>query len=154
VTNRNIYYYSKLTKTILGMSCPVRKKEDTVSEAGSESSCPVNHNAINPLTMMPPADQRPARGQQTPLSTHRDKSTIPIGSYVPKHQEEGQETWKYPSEQQYFNAMTRKGWKYAATFDSLFCRALYFDAAAHRKWICRIFLRSTMQSTKRAGMKY
>merc|ERR1711865_718191 len=32
------------------------------------------------------------------------------GSYVPSHQKVEQETWAYPSEQQYFNAMTRKGW--------------------------------------------
>ncbi|KDO31566.1 hypothetical protein SPRG_03495 [Saprolegnia parasitica CBS 223.65] len=86
--------------------------------APATGGCPVDHSkmggpsmaGLNTLNFMEPADQSVAKGQSVPLSTQRVASTIPMGSYVPAHQKEGQETWQYPSEQQYFNAMKRKGW--------------------------------------------
>jgi cytochrome c heme-lyase len=39
-----------------------------------------------------------------PLGTHRERSSIPSGK--------GDELrWVYPSEQQFFNALLRKGWQ-------------------------------------------
>ncbi|VEU40201.1 unnamed protein product [Pseudo-nitzschia multistriata] len=76
--------------------------------------------------------QTPLPGQRLPLSTHRAESTIPRGSGSSeppahqvrwdgpnehknenKHEKGGSSTanWVYPSEQQVFNAMKRKGWK-------------------------------------------
>ncbi|OQR92367.1 cytochrome c1 heme lyase [Achlya hypogyna] len=88
-----------------------------VDHGKAAGGCPVDHSqagtsmaGLNALNFMEPADQRVAPGQSAPLSTTRVASTIPMGSYVPAHQKEGQETWQYPSEQQYFNAMKRKGW--------------------------------------------
>ncbi|KAG5192378.1 cytochrome c/c1 heme lyase-domain-containing protein [Tribonema minus] len=49
--------------------------------------------------------------QTVPLSTARQCSTIPKGEVTPQHQPEGANVWVYPSEQQYFNAMKRKGWE-------------------------------------------
>ena len=54
---------------------------------------------------MPPPNQRPAPDQPFLLSTDREKSTIP------KVTEDGSnETWTYPSEQMFWNAMLRKGY--------------------------------------------
>ena len=63
--------------------------------------------------------------QNIPLSTHRVVSSIPRsdsileeeGMEIPKHQVDPMNNnkngsfWMYPSEQQFYNAMTRKGWK-------------------------------------------
>lgn len=57
-------------------------------------------------------------GQTVNLSTTRSLSRIPKGDYTPRHQlmtddDKGSEksrNWIYPSEQQYFNAMRRKGY--------------------------------------------
>ncbi|KAH9137202.1 hypothetical protein AeRB84_017938 [Aphanomyces euteiches] len=111
------------------MSCPVDHKGGAAETTANASGCPVDHSCkandmggcpvdhttltksgLNALNLMEPADQRADPQQKVPLSTHRVASTIPMGSYVPAHQNEGQDTWKYPSEQQYFNAMKRKGW--------------------------------------------
>jgi len=51
---------------------------------------------------MPNLSQEPAPGQPFPLSTSRERSTIP------KAGGKEEETWVYPSEQMFFNAMLRK----------------------------------------------
>ncbi|ETV74983.1 hypothetical protein H257_10588 [Aphanomyces astaci] len=94
-------------------ACPV----DHGAQRGG-GGCPVDHSGpdaaaksgLNALNFMEPADHTVDPKQKVPLSTHRVQSTIPMGSFVPQHQTEGQQTWQYPSEQQYFNAMKRKGW--------------------------------------------
>ena len=61
--------------------------------------------------------QTPHPNQRLPLSTHRASSTIPRGAsdknQTPHHQLGAAESsnWVYPSEQQVFNAMKRKGWE-------------------------------------------
>ena len=62
--------------------------------------------------------QTPQVDQRLPLSTHRSVSSIPRGKpsspqSSPHHQPSDQENnrWIYPSEQQVFNAMKRKGWQ-------------------------------------------
>jgi len=91
-------------------SCPV-KHEDA-----PHSSCPASTSSseTNPLNNMPKvAEQSTWPGQEEALGTNRVKSTIPKGDFTPAHQDnaEQSETWVYPSEQQFFNAMKRKGWK-------------------------------------------
>lgn len=55
-------------------------------------------------------------GQRARLSTQREVSTIPNVDVFPEHQlvpgEEKKERWVYPSEQQYFNAIKKKGYDY------------------------------------------
>jgi cytochrome c heme-lyase len=98
----------------------------TVSGGGGGSGCPSNHDSkaatyvsecpssgavaskmdtIDPLNAMPPPNQRPAPDQPFPLSTKREKSTIPKAT-APN------ETWEYPSPQMFWNAMLRKGWRW------------------------------------------
>lgn len=56
---------------------------------------------------MPPANQNPAPDQPFPLPTARQTSTIP------KVTEDGSNGfWVYPSQQMFWNAMLRKGWKW------------------------------------------
>lgn len=59
--------------------------------------------------------QTPHPGQRLPLSTYRAESSIPRGAAAEEtpHHQLGAETsrWVYPSEQQVFNAMKRKGWE-------------------------------------------
>lgn len=59
---------------------------------------------IDPLNMMPPPNQRPSPDQPFPLPTDRQKSTIPKAGT--------DETWTYPSQQMFWNAMLRKGWRW------------------------------------------
>jgi cytochrome c heme-lyase len=48
------------------------------------------------------------------LSTARVSSTIPISERnkdLPAHQRDAKVTWQYPSEQMFYNAILRKGWR-------------------------------------------
>ena len=95
-------------------SCPVSHDSASLGE----SSCPVIHGnngtvENNPLNNMPKvAEQSVWPGQAQVLSTDRQISTIPKGEFTPIHQKTAGEepTWVYPSEQQFYNAMKRKGW--------------------------------------------
>uniref|UniRef100_A0A1A9VDE3 Holocytochrome c-type synthase n=1 Tax=Glossina austeni TaxID=7395 RepID=A0A1A9VDE3_GLOAU len=73
--------------------------------------CPVRHenSNVNPLNMMPPANQKPAPNQSFPLSIERQTSSIP------KATEDGTaQFWRYPSQPMFWNAMLRKGWRWMA----------------------------------------
>ncbi|KID78171.1 Cytochrome c heme lyase [Metarhizium brunneum] len=83
----------------------------------SASGCPVPHEArttqdkpksllsqLNPLNyMFPDLSQERAPNQAIALPTSREESTIPKGS--------GDGTWEYPSPQQMYNALLRKGYE-------------------------------------------
>lgn len=69
--------------------------------------CPMkgaSANDIDPANMMPPPNQTPAPDQPFILSLKREESTIP------RHGAE--KNWVYPSEQMFWNAMLRKGWRW------------------------------------------
>jgi cytochrome c heme-lyase len=71
----------------------------------SSSECPIKHEKdVDPTNMMPPPNQQPSPGQPFPLSTNRIQSTIPKAGTS--------ERWTYPSEQMFWNAMLRKGWRW------------------------------------------
>ncbi|CAK8689126.1 unnamed protein product [Clavelina lepadiformis] len=81
--------------------CPMSQGEN------SPGQCPMNKaEDIDPQNMMPPPNQQPSPDQPFTLSTSRVKSTIPKANA-----KEG-ETWVYPSEQMFWNAMLRKGWRW------------------------------------------
>ncbi|KAL2759986.1 hypothetical protein ACRALDRAFT_1073948 [Sodiomyces alcalophilus JCM 7366] len=91
-------------------SCPVDHGQ------GPPASCPVDHSKatqdaqsnsflsqINPLNyMFREISQAPAPNQAVALPTSREPSTIPKGS--------GDGNWEYPSPQQMYNALLRKGY--------------------------------------------
>uniref|UniRef100_A0A3B4FE32 Holocytochrome c-type synthase n=1 Tax=Pundamilia nyererei TaxID=303518 RepID=A0A3B4FE32_9CICH len=64
----------------------------------------VTKGDIDPANMMPPPNQTPAPDQPFELSVRREESTIP------RHDTE--KNWVYPSEQMFWNAMLRKGWRW------------------------------------------
>ncbi|XP_062338403.1 holocytochrome c-type synthase-like [Osmerus eperlanus] len=59
---------------------------------------------IDPSNMMPPPNQQPAPGQPFSLSVNREESQIPRAG--------SEQNWVYPSEQMFWNAMLRKGWRW------------------------------------------
>ncbi|CAF2393281.1 unnamed protein product [Rotaria sp. Silwood2] len=88
--------------------CPHFQQQST-PKTTYVSECPmsgsVGNSDVNPLNMMPPANQMPAPDQPFSLSTTRITSNIPKIS-------EKEENWVYPSPQMFWNAMLRKGWRW------------------------------------------
>ncbi|EST07429.1 Cytochrome c/c1 hem-lyase [Kalmanozyma brasiliensis GHG001] len=100
------------------------------SPAASSSSKPWS-STLNPLNMMPSLGQSAAPEQKTDLSTERVVSSIPrsrssaapgaspydapsacpVKHDASKPTEDQTEKWEYPSPQQFYNALVRKGWE-------------------------------------------
>ncbi|XP_011789162.1 PREDICTED: cytochrome c-type heme lyase-like [Colobus angolensis palliatus] len=74
------------------MECPIR---GTAAE---------NKENLDPSNLMPPPNQTPAPDQPFVLSTVREESSIPRA--------DSEKKWVYPSEQMFWNAMLKKGWKW------------------------------------------
>jgi len=81
----------------------------------AQSECPIQEASpgpssnekvvLDPRNMMPlDPKQTPAPNQPFPLPIDRQKSTIPKAG--------SEETWVYPSQQMFFNALLRKGWEF------------------------------------------
>lgn len=100
------------------------------------TSCPIKHNQsptdLNPLNRMPlTPEQQQAKGQTIALPLERTISTIPravalgdpspsacpvasgSGSNIspPGQKLNKEDQWEYPSPQQFYNALVRKGWE-------------------------------------------
>lgn len=97
----------------LSNECPVKHKLQGQSSASDavqwRSECPVQGGQlqmddINPENMMPPPNQRPSPDQPFPLPINRQISSIPKAGT--------DEFWAYPSQQMFWNAMLRKGWRW------------------------------------------
>eukprot|EP01035_Chromulina_nebulosa_P020099 gene20099-26096_t len=93
------------------IGCPVKDNNNNNNIKNSE--CPIKDNtnleydsSINDLKY----NQNIQPNQSKPLSTVRAVSTIPKSEYSPLHQPSNIDRWVYPSEQQYYNAMRRKGY--------------------------------------------
>ena len=84
--------------------CPVQHSDE--QQGGSPTKSPL----YNPETNDYVFENYPMKGDAKSLSTKRIVSTIPKDSYSPSHQPSGTDKWVYPSEQQYYNAMKRKGY--------------------------------------------
>lgn len=89
--------------------CPISHDQRTETSVDSTpkgnskaGQCPIDHEAINPLNQMPTLAQTPAQNQSVQLPTQRTESSIPRDSSA---------KWEYPSPQQFYNALIRKGWE-------------------------------------------
>ena len=86
--------------------CPVEHTPPSKPAGG----CPIDHSSVdmNPLNQMPSLPQTPLdpHTQSAPLPTDRTMSSIPCRAEDGKSQ-----TWEYPSPQQFYNALVRKGWE-------------------------------------------
>lgn len=79
--------------------CPAPREEARTTDDESKSLL----SQLNPLNyMFPDLSQQRAPNQTVALPTSREASTIPKGS--------GDGTWEYPSPQQMYNALLRKGY--------------------------------------------
>ncbi|MBN3296658.1 CCHL lyase, partial [Amia calva] len=76
------------------VECPMR-----ASAGGNKTP-----DDIDPTNMMPPPNQIPAPDQPFPLSVTREESKIPRAGT--------DKNWVYPSEQMFWNAMLKKGWRW------------------------------------------
>uniref|UniRef100_A0A0K8S7E2 Holocytochrome c-type synthase n=2 Tax=Lygus hesperus TaxID=30085 RepID=A0A0K8S7E2_LYGHE len=93
--NTNYIDYSKIPS-----ECPMHNMVG--------GGCSAANDDVNPLNMMPPPNQRPAPEQPFPLPTNRQVSNIPKAN----PQTENDKFWVYPSQQMFWNAMLRKGWRW------------------------------------------
>jgi len=66
----------------------------------------VNHYPVPSVEEAANHSQLPFPGQRIRLATQRETSSIPRGEPDPKNDDN---RWQYPSEQQFYNAMLRKG---------------------------------------------
>lgn len=95
--------------------CPMHQKQAPApppapAQPVAASECPVGYGKgdVNPLNMMPPANQKPSPDQPFPLPIDRQTSSIPKAIV-----KEGESPfWVYPSQQMFWNAMLRKGWRW------------------------------------------
>lgn len=81
-------------------ACPVKHDQPTASSGATPSYI----SKLNPLNYMPESisNKRESGHQNINLPLDREASTIPRG--------DGEGTWEYPSPQQMYNAMLRKGY--------------------------------------------
>lgn len=87
-------------------SCPMHQKEQ--EKPAPPPSCPMHQKPVtdelNRLNMMPSQiSQEKQSDQQVDLPTERVISSIPKA--------DGSSKWEYPSPQQFYNALRRKGWE-------------------------------------------
>jgi hypothetical protein len=73
-------------------ACPIQHRP---------TACPIDRDDINPLNQIPSLPQSPAPLQSVHLPTSRTLSSIPRDESA---------RWEYPSPQQFYNALVRKGW--------------------------------------------
>lgn len=90
-----------------GPSCPMPKKTEAKPVSAIPPGCPMHKadgDELNKLNMMPNLAQTPQGDQTIELPTERVISSIPKAK--------GDESkWEYPSPQQFYNALRRKGWE-------------------------------------------
>ena len=98
----------------MNLTAPPPMPADHPYAPDGPAKCPVQHGQLskdlNPLNNIPssvsPVTKAP--GQQIDLPTDRTASTIPR----PLTGDAGEEqVWDYPSPQQFYNALVRKGWE-------------------------------------------
>ncbi|KAG8942554.1 holocytochrome c synthase [Tulasnella sp. 408] len=99
-------------------SCPMSKQHNDPNAHLLAAQCPVSHgnDVVNPLNNVPlNLSQKPNSNQRTVLSTKREVSTIPRTTSADEADDSldqrSSSNWVYPSPQQFFNALTRKGYR-------------------------------------------
>jgi cytochrome c heme-lyase len=97
-------------------SCPVdHSLANSALSSSSAANCPVDHassskspcpvqpsETLDPRNHLPVLTQERSPSQTTDLPTERTASSIP---------RDATGTWEYPSPQQFYNALVRKGWE-------------------------------------------
>jgi cytochrome c heme-lyase len=97
--------------------CPVQHNSSAAATSiDRPARCPVQHDspsdALNPLNQMPELSQMPTSSSQSiSLPTQRVVSTIPRPAQKGADGYGEGDKWEYPSPQQFYNALVRKGWE-------------------------------------------
>merc|ERR1719187_700364 len=99
--------------TVIPSECPMHQSNQAPVEDGPAHQLGVKAGKelsgkfidINPLNNEAPPNQSPSPGQPFPLPTERQVSSIPKA-------DKEDENWVYPSQQMFWNAMLRKGWRW------------------------------------------
>ncbi|KAG1876456.1 cytochrome c/c1 heme-lyase [Suillus subalutaceus] len=89
--------------------CPIQHNNPPVAK--SSGGCPIDHsslNTLNPTNQMPNLPQTPIYPQSVALPTERTMSSIPRVVDA-ETRTDTRQTWEYPSPQQFYNALVRKG---------------------------------------------
>ncbi|KAG0000292.1 holocytochrome c synthase [Modicella reniformis] len=81
--------------------CPMHRSEDGASSSSSNAAS----DNLNPDNNIPNLAQSPFPDQETPLPTER------VISSIPRAKSDEDSKWEYPSPQQFYNALRRKGWE-------------------------------------------
>ena len=99
-TNSPASYPSQNTNRAPESSCPIKQPSDSDRQRNSPAS---TLSRLNPLNYMPSnLSQSRAPNQSVFLPLERETSSIPRG--------DAESNWEYPSPQQMYNAMLRKGY--------------------------------------------
>jgi cytochrome c heme-lyase len=88
-------------------SCPMPKKTESKPVSAIPPGCPMHKadgDELNKLNMIPNLAQTPQNDQTIELPTERVISSIPKANGDASK-------WEYPSPQQFYNALRRKGWE-------------------------------------------
>ena len=89
-----------------GSGSPSSSHPSGSTHPSGPAKCPIDHGKsgeLNPLNQMPHLAQERASGQSMDLPLEREVSSIPRANDSSK--------WEYPSAQQFYNALVRKGWE-------------------------------------------
>ena len=118
------------------------------SKAAS-SGCPVDHGqhgrpATGPANSEMQYKQTPAQGQRAQLPTERAISSIPSA-------EGSDPLWVYPSQQQFYNAMKRKG--YSPQEEEMSAVVAIHNAVNERAWAEVVAWEATLHPECTAGLK-
>ncbi|PVU91830.1 hypothetical protein BB561_004181 [Smittium simulii] len=106
------------SEKINSAKCPVKHdkhQDDQHSASNKVSTATIESLEIDPVNNMPNLPQQMHQNQQVPLSTEREISSIPrqinaeVDSHMLKNTDENSNYWEYPSPQQFYNALMRKG---------------------------------------------
>lgn len=87
---------------------PVECPHQNLRERPAASGCPVQASDVSSLNQMPKLSQVPSPDQSQSLDTTREISSIPKGAGTDETAEKD-EKWVYPSQQQFYNALVKKG---------------------------------------------
>ena len=79
--------------------CPMHEEES------NRSGCPIEKPGLNEFNYMPEVSNEKLADQKINLSKDRELSSIP------KSKGKKDEVWEYPSPQQFYNALRRKGFE-------------------------------------------
>ncbi|KAJ9066027.1 holocytochrome c synthase [Entomophthora muscae] len=96
-------------------ACPMHSKESATPAASNASpaACPMHRGdstlKFNPDNNMPYLPNQAVNGQDSPLSLEKVTSSIPKGNQPTG--DDSSSKWEYPSPQQFYNALVRKGYE-------------------------------------------